>query len=149
MRLLIIVLFIVLFVGLIGFVQANIETRVPFNVFDTVHEEVPLYLLVIGAIVIGIVFAGVIAVAEGAHIRLANRRLEREIRKLETELNYLRTQPPVGPRREPDELPDRSEPGVRPPRGADDAGAPPPSAPVYGGYDDDPDDETYSGGRAV
>ena len=95
------------------------------------------------------------SVAEGAHIRLGNRRLEREVHKLETEVNYLRTQPAVG-RREPDSLPGNDAASDR--RGSR-SGAdtpverrPPPSAPVYGGGGDGPeddDDEIYTGGRAV
>lgn len=151
MRLLFLLLTFLLFAFILGFVATNLEESVTLQVFETEYEDVPLYLIGILAVFVGIAYAGIIAVAEGAHIRLSNRRMAREVRKLETELNYLRTQPPVG-RAEPDTLGETAR--GRKERGRTDAdpgdpASPPPSAPVYG--DDDPidDDDMYSGGRAV
>jgi uncharacterized integral membrane protein len=153
MRLLVILLTILLFLNLLGFVLTNLETRVDVTVWKTQHHNVPLFAVVILAVLAGIVYAGVIAVAEGANLRLANHRLQREIQKLETELNYLRTQPVTSPRSEPDAIQDLSWKGGSRTADADDqARTPPASAPVYeaeGAYDDDRGDDTYSGGRAV
>ena len=156
MRLVVTLLTFLLFAFVLGFVATNLETEVPIRVFETAYQDVPLYLVVILAVFVGILYAGTIAVTEGAHIRLANRRLTRDVHKLETEVNYLRTQPPVG-RREPDSLPiegTTDRPGGSG-SGAD-RSAPrrsPPSAPVYGEGpeppDGDDDDEIYTGGRAV
>jgi len=101
---------------------------------------------------VGALYAGLIGVAEGAHIRFANRRLRKEIQKLETELNHARTQPASAPRPEPDAVREEIE---RRPSGADENLARDediPSAPVYGTEDDwssDTEDDAYSGGRAV
>ncbi len=153
MRLVVTLLTFLLFAFVLGFVATNLETEVSIRVFETAHEGVPLYLVVILAVFVGILYAGTIAVAEGAHIRLANRRLTRDVHKLETEVNYLRTQPAVG-RREPDSLPTDEGPGARSGSGSHVDGADtrrsPPSAPVYGEDPEAPDDdEIYSGGRAV
>jgi hypothetical protein len=96
----------------------------------------------------GIVSVGIIGVVDGALVRLRNRQMSRELRRLETELNFLRTQP-LAVRREPDlpvdaELPD-DEPS---PAEAPDAKAALASAPVYHADDAD-DDDPYTGGRAV
>jgi hypothetical protein len=100
------------------------------------------------AVLAGIVYAGVIALVEGAQIRLTNRKLAQEVRRLETELTYLRTQP--APRRtEPDAVPDQ---GAPPPESEIEPEVHPASAPVYEtdeGWSPDPDDDAYSGGRAV
>jgi hypothetical protein len=151
MRILFILLTFLMFAGVLGFVADNLETEVPVKMFRTAHADVPLYLVVILSVFFGIVYAGILAVAEGAHIRLANRRMAREIRKLETEINYLRTQPTVS-RSEPDSLAGVASPGK--PTGADrrsEASRDLPSAPVYGDSDDpsDDDDDMYSGGHAV
>jgi hypothetical protein len=75
----------------------------------------------------------------------------RELRRLETELNFLRTQPLAG-RREPD-LPGDAEPPdedaeLVPVAASGDAAAALAEAPVY--HPDDADeDDPYSGGRAV
>ena len=146
MRLLVIVLTIVLFVGFLFFVMDNLDTEVEVRLGERTYPSVQLFAVVLGSIFVGMVYAGIIAVAEGANARLANRRLARELGKLETELNYLRTQ-----RAEP--MP--SEPAAA--AGAPSLAPPPPvidraSAPVYGGGEGDwsgDDDDAYSGGRAV
>lgn len=145
-------LVLLVFVG--GFVFTNMETRVPITVVKSSYPDVRLVFVTICAVVVGALYTGLIAVAEGAAIRLANRRLEREVQKLETELNYLRTQP-VGPARpEPDAISRDSGASV-PTLGAaprDDEERPP-SAPVYDADSDtwerDPGDDAYSGGRGV
>jgi hypothetical protein len=98
-----------------------------------------------------VVGVGIIAVVDGAFVRLKNRQITRELRRVETELNFLRTQP-AGARREPDapvagdalanadaELPPGEEPEVRGELA---------SAPVYQAEEVD-DDDPYTGGRAV
>ena len=153
MRLLVILLTILLFLNLLGFVLTNLETKVDVTVWKSRHDEVPLFAVVILSVLAGIVYAGVIAVAEGANLRLANHRLRREIQKLETELNYLRTQRLTLPRIEPDAIREAREPGsTTDPTASDEPGAPPASAPVYDAdelWEDDRGDDTYSGGHAV
>ncbi|HEX5045219.1 MAG TPA: LapA family protein [Candidatus Polarisedimenticolaceae bacterium] len=145
MRLLVIVLTILLFVGFLFFVMDNLDTEVQVRLGKRAYPSVQLFVVVLAAIFVGMVYAGIIAVAEGANARLANRRLAREVGKLETELNYLRTQRPGVPRAEPDKQADTvpsSAAEVLPDRA---------SAPVYGGEGDwtGDDDDAYSGGRAV
>lgn len=142
MRVLVIVLSLVSIVVLGGFALTNLSTRVPVTLLNTQYPDVPLYLVVILAVSAGVVLTGVIAVAEGANIRLANRRLRREIHKLETEINYLRTQGPSVPT---EDLGRETGSAETEPRRA--ALPLPTSAPEYGGGGDD--DDVYSGGRAV
>ena len=66
MRLLIIVMTLALFVAVLGFLVTNLETRIPLQIWQTVHPDVPLYLIVILAVVVGVIYAGIIAAAEGA-----------------------------------------------------------------------------------
>lgn len=145
---------LVLLVFVLGFVMTNMDTLVPITVVETVYADVPLVFVGILAVFVGAVYTGVIAVAEGAAIRLANRRLEREIQRLETELNYARTQPAGPARPEPDALVGREPKTTETPsenglRRADR----PPSAPVYDadhdGWEHDPGDDAYSGRRGV
>lgn len=150
MRLLIVLLTFALFVAVLGFVATNVDTKVGVQFFRTWMDGLPLYLIVIAAMLVGIVYTGLIAIAEGAHIRLANRRLEKEVRRLETEVHFLRTQPAGPAPLEPDAVvpesgydADLDEPAHRPAATFD----APASAPVYGVDPDD--DDQYSGGRAV
>ena len=147
MRLLFIVLTILLVVGLLWFLVDNFGTQIDeVIVLGTPYPDVHIFWVVLGAVAAGIVFAAVIAVAEGAKIRLDNRKLTREIRKLETELNYLRTQPSKTTVSESSARRPESRPALPPPDT-------PPSAPVYDREDEtgspDPDDDMYTGGRAV
>ena len=153
MRLVVIVMTFLLFVGIIGFVITNLDQKVTVTVWRTAYEELPLFLLVILAVFAGICYAGIIGVAEGTQIRLSNRALLREVARLETEINYLRTQPPPMPRPEPDAVPDAEiTPSTRDARPTPPLLPPVAAAPVYGTEEDwgqDEDDDPYSGGRAV
>jgi len=151
MRILFTLLILVLLIGLSGFLLSNSSTHVPVTMWNTHYPAVPVFSLVLGAVLIGVVFTGIFAVAEGAKIRLENRRLRRQLHQLETEVNYLRTQPSSSPRKPPEVL--GPVPQAKPLPAADAGGFEPPSAPVYGTEPDDwsgdTDDDAYSGGRAV
>jgi len=148
MRVLWFIIGIVLTFGFLGFLVNNFDTRVPVTVLSTQHVGVPLWLVVVVAMLVMLVLVGIAAIAEGAAVRLENRRLRRELHKLETEINYLRTQPsssqePKTVAPDPEAEGDDDEP----------RGATLPAAPVYGAegedWSPDPDDDAYSGGRAV
>jgi hypothetical protein len=152
MRLVVSLVLLVVFIGLLGFALTNFETRVPITVVETTHSDVRLFAVVILAALFGATCVGIVALVEGTALRIANRRLEKEVARLESELNYARTQP-LGPARpEPDALA-----GSRPPEesaGTSEADPIPPSRPVYEADSDDwterdPGDDAYSGGRAV
>ncbi len=148
MRLLATLLIAAFITGLLVFLYYNSETTVPIALGNTLYPQVRVFVVVVVTALAAILFVGIVAVAEGANIRLANRRLRKEISQLETEINYLRTQPAsrgaaerTGGER--GESPGEAEGGGKT--------ATPPSAPVYGTGEDWPadDDDMYSGGRAV
>ncbi|HVQ34755.1 MAG TPA: LapA family protein [Candidatus Bathyarchaeia archaeon] len=145
MRLVLTAVIIALVLAMLGFAMTNLETKTPVTLWETTYQDVPLWSIVFLSIFVGIVSVGIIAVVDGAFVRLRSRQLLREVARLEGELNWIRTQP-AGVRQEPD-VPARAAPETDdelPPE----PGGPPSSAPVYGPEDDDPDD-AYSGGRAV
>ena len=151
MRFLLIVVILALLLALLGFSITNLETLTTVTLWQTTYHDVPLWSIAFLSALAGIVSVGIIGVVDGALVRLRNRQMSRELRRIETELNFLRTQPQVT-RREPDvpgdaELPEEEGERVAalgPPEG----GAELASAPVYhadGADEDDP----YTGGRAV
>ena len=148
MRLVLILVILALLLAILGFAMTNLETRTAITVWQTTYQDVPLWSVVFLSALAGIVSVGVIAVVDGAFVRARYRQVVRELRRVETELNFLRTQPAT-PRLEPD-APSRAEA----PDDADDedepARAPVPlaTAPVYQPEDAD-DDDPYTGGRAV
>jgi len=155
MRFLVSALILGLFIAIVGFMMLNVGEVTDIVLWgqDRPLNDIPLYVVVIISVLVGIVVAGVAAVAEGTHIRLANRRLIRQVQKMETEINYLRTQPPVQSRPEPDELQSEAGDSKRATGpalpGRRDEPHHPPSAPVYGSVNDEDEDDTYTGGRAV
>ena len=146
MRLVLTAVIIALLLAMLGFAMTNLETRSPVTLWETTYQDVPLWSIVFLSVLAGVVSVGIIAVVDGAFVRLRSRQLLREVARLEGELNWIRTQPAAG-RDEPD-APGRAvaETGAEP--SLPEPGGPPSSAPVYAPEDDDPDD-AYSGGRAV
>jgi uncharacterized integral membrane protein len=149
MRFLLIVVILALLLAILGFSITNLETLTTVTLWETTYHDVPLWSVAFLSALAGIVSVGIIGVVDGALVRLRNRQMSRELHRLETELNFLRTQPPAT-RREPDrpgdaELPeDEHAPEMEPAEG----GSALASAPVYhadGADEDDP----YTGGRAV
>lgn len=148
MRLLLVIVILALALGLITFSFVNAESRVSLTLFNTAYPAVRLLHVVFLSVLVGVIATAIIAVAEGTGTRLNNRRLRRDIRRLETELAYLRTQPStasntadVGTEEPRSPAPPAEQPGVVP------------TAPVYGADvdspDTDPEDDMYTGGRAV
>ncbi len=150
MRVFFFVLILVIAFGFLGFLATNPDTAVDVKVIRTVYTEVPLWKVVLITIVVTAVLIISYGLAEGSTVRLENRRLRRELHKLETEINYLRTQPSLS-----------TQPGagdqsaaVGPPAAESTSPSEPvSSAPVYGEGSDEwvseADDDAYSGGRAV
>jgi hypothetical protein len=152
MRLILIIVILALLFGILGFAMTNLETRVAITFWQTTYQDVPLWSVAFLSVVIGIVSVGIIAVVDGAFIRVRLQQLVRENRRLETELNWLRTQP-AAIRHEPDAL-TAPHPGAEDEpmeRGLERAAAAPASAPVYQPDDngEDESDDPYTGGRAV
>jgi len=147
MRILLILVILALLLALIGFASTNLETRAPVTFWQTTYQDVPVFLIVYLSMLAGVVGVGIIAVVDGAFVRLKNRQLARELRRLETELNFLRTQP-AERRREPD-VPGESERGEPASESEEtEAGGALASAPVYQAEEIE-DDDPYTGGRAV
>lgn len=146
MRLLLVLTIIFMALGLLAFSMNNLGTTVSVTVLNTA-TQMRLWEVVGIAFLIGVVATSVIAVAEGTTTRLDNRRLRRELHKLETELNFVRTQPSLrNPAIAVKAAPKKTQKAtVQDP-------ATPPTAPVYdtdAGDTVGADDEPYTGGRAV
>jgi len=92
MRLVFPVMLILLGVVLVGFLITNPAERVNITVGSSQYENVPLSLVALIALTLGVAFTATVALIEGATIRLTNRRLRREIQRLETENSFLRSQ---------------------------------------------------------
>lgn len=147
MRLLLTTVIIALVLAMLGFAMTNLETRTPVTLWETTYQDVPLWSLVFLSVLAGVVSVGIVAVVDGAFVRLRSRQLLREVARLEGELNWIRTQPVAG-RLEPDAPRAAGTEAAETDMDAD-ASGPPSSAPVYAPDDEGQDDDAYTGGRAV
>ena len=153
MRFFFIVVVLLLVVGYIGFTVTNLGSVVSIKLWGTEYPDIPIWQVVIVSIGVGAALIGLLATVEGASIRFENRRLRKDMRKMERELNFLRTTQPSGVRApEPDAI-EASSTAALPAAPAAATLSEPASMPVYGEKDDWPpdndDDDVYSGGRAV
>ena len=151
MRFLLIIVMLALLLALLGFSITNLETTTTVTLWQTTYRDVPLWSVVFLSALAGIMSVGIIGVVDGALVRLRNRQMSRELRRLETELNFVRTQPATS-RLEPDVASGRAHPedeaeALEDSR-ADESESVLASAPVYHADDADEDDP-YTGGRAV
>ena len=103
MRLALPLLLIVFVIVLFMFALSN-DSRVDVTLGGTTYRSVHLTIVVLVSLVVGVVFTGILALIEGASSRLDNHRLRRRLEKLETEMNFLRTQRPAESRIEPDSI---------------------------------------------
>lgn len=115
-------------IPLVAFLVLNDAEQVTIDLGTAVYPEVPVWIVVLLSLATGAGLVGIIAVAEGAAIRLANRKLRRELRALETEVNLLRTEPAGGPA----PLVERPAPRAAVPAAPERPAEHRPSAPVYG-----------------
>ena len=116
---------IALGVVLIGFQITNPGARVDVTVGNAQYDNAPLSLVAFFALSVGVAFTALVALIEGATIRLDNRRLRREIQRLETENNFMRTQP------QPAETAGEPKAALRGARPIEAPAERPASAPVY------------------
>ena len=76
------------------FAGLNVRTTVPLRLpIDRVYPAVPLLLILFGALVLGIVIAGIAAIPDTLRRRSELRRLRRRLRALEDEVRSLRNLP--------------------------------------------------------
>jgi len=131
MRVVYSLMMILLVLLLVGFLITNPDQRVSITVVNTEYPDVSLVMALFVALALGAALTAVVGIIEGATIRLSNRRLRREIQRLEAENSVLRSQstsldPPSEGAPPPGGVPERPRPRPR------EAGSSyRPSAPVY------------------
>jgi uncharacterized integral membrane protein len=94
MRVLKALLLTVLLAAASWFAGLNVRTTVPLRLpVELVYPQVPLLLLLFGALVVGILIAGTAAIPDYLRRQAELRRLRRQLRLLEAEVRSLRNLP--------------------------------------------------------
>lgn len=94
-RLLLLLLVIILY---LTFVIYNLEERVVLNyVLGLSTQPLPVYLLILGSLIIGMILAAVLTVPGWIRMRMEMRRQRRTINQMEQELARLASMAPNRP----------------------------------------------------
>ncbi len=105
MRVVIAVLLILALTTLLFFVAINSATA-PVNLFFLLPvRDYPVGVVALVSLVIGVLFASIVGIVEGARLRLQNHQLRSKLKRLEGELRSLRgaALPPPDPEGRVDE----------------------------------------------
>jgi uncharacterized integral membrane protein len=87
------IMLIILFAFLLYLTYMNIDVKVNFRYWSgQTIENMPLAFLLPAAVVIGILYAGIIGIVEQLRLRLAIRQLKREKERLQDELRNWKQQ---------------------------------------------------------
>src|SRR5574341_839117 len=97
MRFLALILIIAVFCAALVFTYQNKDqtATLTFGGFST--DPLPVFIIILGAFLIGVVFTSIIGIIEGMKLRLSNTRLRRKVKKLQSEVDALRNLPLTGP----------------------------------------------------
>ncbi len=102
-------LYLAMVIFLVAIAYANADQRVNVTYFpNRMIEDVPVFLVILGAVFIGVLVAGVIAVFEHFKHGMCEREAQRRIDVLESEVRELRNLP-IGSGLAPDDDADRAE----------------------------------------
>jgi len=97
MRFLALILIIVVFCAALVFTYQNKEQTANLTIGSFRTGQLPVFIIILGAFLAGVVFTSVIGIIEGMKMRLSNTRLRRKVKKLQTEVDALRNLPLTGP----------------------------------------------------
>jgi len=101
MSLVIAILCILFFAAVLLLVVLN-QGTVGVSLLFRTYEEVPVRVVMVASLLAGIGFTSFIGIIEGIRLRVWNRRLRREVARLECEMELLRQSS------SPNEAPDRA-----------------------------------------
>lgn len=97
MRFLALILIIVVFCAALVFTYQNKEQTANLTIGSMTTGQLPVFIIILGAFLTGVVFTSVIGIIEGMKMRLSNTRMRRKVKKLQTEVDALRNLPLTGP----------------------------------------------------
>jgi len=84
---------IILFFALLILAVLNSGESVSLNLYWRTLPDIPLIFIILASLLVGVIIAGIIGLAENMRLRLTQRQLRQEIKRLEEEVNSLRHLP--------------------------------------------------------
>ena len=97
MRSLALILIIAVFCAALVFAIQNNSQTATLTLGSFTTEPLPIFIIILGSFLMGVVFTSVIGIIEGMKQRLGGTRLRRKVKKLQAEVDALRNLPLTGP----------------------------------------------------
>jgi len=91
MKVLVALIITVLFFLVLMFCVQNLDPQVTVHFFRYESPPIPVFALALVAVLLGAAATGVVALIEGVKLRVRNLQLTRRIKKLEAEIESLRS----------------------------------------------------------
>lgn len=97
MRFLAVIVIGVVFLVALVFSYQNRDQMASLTFGSLRTDPMPVFIIILGAFLAGVVFTSIIGIIEGMKMRVSNARLKRKARKLQSEVDALRNLPLTGP----------------------------------------------------
>ena len=101
MRFLALILIVAVFCLALVFTYQNKDQLASLTFGSRTTGPTQIFIIILGAFLLGVIFTSVIGIIEGMKMRVANARLKRRIKKLQAEVDTMRNLPLSGT---PDEV---------------------------------------------
>jgi len=101
MRFLALILIVAVFCLALVFTYQNKDQLASLTFGSRTTGPIPIFIIILGSFLLGVIFTSVIGIIEGMKMRVANARLKRRIKKLQAEVDTMRNLPLSG---SPDEV---------------------------------------------
>ncbi len=94
-------LIVAVFCTALVFMYQNQDETARVRLGPYATDPMPVFLVMLGAFLVGVVVTSVIGMVEGTKVRMTNMKLKRKIKKLQNELDAMRNLPLLSPAEEP------------------------------------------------
>ncbi len=97
MRFLALILIVAVFCVALVFTYQNKEQTASLTLGSWTSEPIPVFIIILGSFLLGVIFTSIIGIIEGMKMRVANAKLKRRNRRLQAEVDAMRNLPLAGP----------------------------------------------------
>lgn len=97
MRFLSLIVILAVFSLALIFNLQNQEQKTTLTLVSYRTGPIPVFVIILGSFLVGVIFTSIIGIIEGMKMRVANARLKRKSKRLQSEVDALRNLPLSGP----------------------------------------------------
>jgi len=97
MRFLALILIVAVFCLALIFTYQNKEQTAELTLGSRTSAPIPVFIIILGAFLLGVIFTSIIGIIEGMKMRVSNAKLKRRNSSLQAEVDAMRNLPLAGP----------------------------------------------------